>query len=581
MRPPVSRVVDARDRCGGFAGAHKRQLTSQAIRSRFIVSNTKARVGLSLPRSRVCTRPIARGTDSLHGDRSSRGYLRRFTRTIVTAALVVNVLAAWYAPNASAQTRKQNLATITFPAPTWTDAVGPIAISSPTVATINGVDVVMFGSEDGYLYVVNAATGAPMPGWPQPVDITPGVPTAIESTPTLAYVHGPNRPPLIIVGAGSTYVAHQQGGLMAFSVTGQVRFRFHTMDIFNEWSGGAAPDGYDEGVIATPVVGDITGNGQQDIVFGSWDHRLYALNPSGKLVPGFPIDTQDTIWSSAALFHVRGKRQRLDIFVGGDASGLYHCHGGFIYDVTYTRHQPRIVWKHCENQTIWSSPAVGVITADGRPSVVVGTGFGETPPYRSGSYRLFAFSAKRGRALPGWPVTTTGPTFGSPAIGTLPGSTLPDVVDVSWCTACTGVAQGTSVVHAWSGTGALLWSQQLAGGQDFSSPIIADLLGNGNNDVLVGSSTGLYPLDGATGQYLFGTALGESLTNCSIQDAPAIADIPGTGPGTGWRLFVVCGGPHQITPSGRLLSYPLPYAPLNPPPWPMWRGNPTHNGVAP
>jgi len=472
-------------------------------------------------------------------------------------------------------------AEVNFPAPTWTDTIGPVAISSPTVDTIDGTQVVMFGSENGYLYVVNATTGEPMPGWPQPVDIAPGVPTAIESTPTLAYVNGPKKPPIILIGAGSTYVAHQQGGLVAFSTTGRLVFRFNTLDIFNEWDGGASPDGYREGVIATPVVGDITGNGQKDIVFGSWDHRLYALNARGHLVRGFPIDTQDTIWSSAALFHVRGTRQRLDIFVGGDATGVAHCYGGFLYDITYTRNRPRIVWRRCENQTIWSSPAVGVITADGRPSVVVGTGFGELPPYRTSSYRLFAFSADSGRRLPGWPVKTTGPTFGSPAIGTLPNSTLPDVVDVSWCASCTASKSGVSEVRAFSGTGALLWSQQLEGANDFSSPIITDLLGNGNNDVLIGSSNGLYPLDGATGQYLFGTTFSQSLTNCSIQDAPAVANIAGTGPGTGWRLFVICGGPKQITPIGRLISYPLPYAPAIAPPWPMWRGNPGHTGVAP
>jgi hypothetical protein len=439
----------------------------------------------------------------------------------------------------------------------------------------------MFGSENGYLYVVNATTGAPMPGWPQPVDITPGVPTAVESSPTLAYVHGTSKPPLIIVGAGSTYVADQQGGLMAFSVTGQVKFRFHTQDVFNEWTGDPSHDGYADGVFATPVVGDITGDGQQDIVFGSWDHRLYALTPSGKLVPGFPIDTEDTIWSSAALFHIRGVHQRVDIFVGGDASGLDGCFGGFIYDVTYTKHAPKIVWKHCENQTIWSSPAVGVITKGDRPAVVVGTGFGEKPPYKRGSYRLFAFRASSGKALPGWPVVTTGPTFGSPAIGKLPGTSLPDVVDVSWCLPCAGTTQNVSVVRAWTGTGRLLWSTQVEGEQDFSSPVIVDLLGTGQNDVLVGSSEGLYPLNGLDGSFLFGTSIDQTLTNCSMQDAPAIADIAGTGAGTGWRLFTICGGPQQITASGRLISYPLPYAPLVTPPWPMWRGNTNHTGLLP
>ncbi len=75
-------------------------------------------------------------------------------------------------------------------------------------------------------------------------------------------------------------------------------------------------------------------------MFGSWDHRLYALQPDGNLVPGFPIDTEDTIWSSPALYHVRGKKKQVDIFVGGDASGRDKCTGGFVYDVTYKNKAP-------------------------------------------------------------------------------------------------------------------------------------------------------------------------------------------------------------------------------------------------
>ncbi len=254
-------------------------------------------------------------------------------------------------------------------------------------------------------------TGANLPGWPQPVSLSGGAPTAIESSPTVAYLDGANQPPTIIVGTGSTYVSRQQGGLVAFRANGTIRFTFHTLDIFYEWSGTSTPgpDGYDEGVVSSPAVGDITGNGQQDIVFGSYDHRLYALTAKGTLVPGSPSTTQDTIWSSPALVHVRGNHRRLDIFVGGDATGRDGCYGGFVYDVTYqSRCAPRIMWQHCENQTIWSSPAVGVINSTGRVAVVVGTGFGERPPYKSDTDKVFAFYAKNGARVPGWPVRTQG-----------------------------------------------------------------------------------------------------------------------------------------------------------------------------
>jgi len=512
---------------------------------------------------------------------------------LVSLGLGAGVIAAGVAPSTrtakvvsakTIRTTKDPVATTgPFPAPSWVDTVGPVALSSPTTGVIDGTPVVAFGSESGYLYVVNARTGANMAGWPQPVELAPGQPSAIESSPTIAYLHGPSKPPIIVVGAGSTYVANQQGGLVAFRPNGSVAFRFNTLDVFDEWKPTGKPDGYDNGIFSTPAVGDVTGNGQLDLVFGSWDHRLYALNPNGQLVPGFPVDNEDTIWSSPALYHLRGAPDLEDILIGSDASGRAGCYGGFITDYTYQDGAPRIVWQHCENQTIWSSPAVGVINSSGQPVVVVGTGFGEPPPYKSDSYKLFAFYAATGATVPGWPVATGGPSFGSPAIGILPGSTMPAVVDTSWCTACDTVGKGTgsSEVYAWSGTGKVLWSRTLGGPNDFSSPVLVDLTGSGENDVLVGSSDGLFPLSGADGSFLFGTSPTTGINPCSMLNAAAVYDVPGRGAGSGWHLFEACGGPHEVTGTGTLYDYPLPAVPATPPPWPMWRGDPSHDGVAP
>lgn len=482
---------------------------------------------------------------------------------------------------ASGASLAKQVTTPNFPAPTWVDTVGPIALSSPTVATIDGVPAVVFGSESGYVYVVNALTGANLPGWPEPVDIAPGVPTAVESSPTVAYLDGPKKPPTIIVGAGSTYVANQQGGVVAFHEDGTVRFKFLTKAVFNEWASTAIPNGYRQSVFSTPAVGDITGNGKLDIVFGSYDHRLYALQPNGELVPGFPVDTQDTIWSSPALFHVRGRAKRADdIFIGGDASGHFGCIGGFVYDFTYVHDRPKIAWSHCEDQTVWSSPAVGVINSSGLPAVVVGTGFGWKPPYKPGTNRVYAYYAKSGRTVAGWPVHTAGPTFGSPAIGVLAGSTTPAVVDSSWCLTCTPSTPGESMVYAWQGSGKLIWSQTLTGPNDFSSPVLVDLTGSGGNDVVVGSSNGLYPLDGADGSFLYGTDEQTAINVASALNAVAVAYLPGSGPSAGWHLFEAAGGPQQVTPVGRLFDYPLPAVPGTRPAWPMWREDPAHQGVA-
>jgi hypothetical protein len=136
------------------------------------------------------------------------------------------------------------------------------------------------------------------------------------------------------------------------------------------------------------------------------------------------------------------------------------------------------------------------------------------------------------------------------------------------------------MVYAYTSAGTLLWQQSLSGPSDFSSPIIVDLTGTGVNDVVVGDSAGLYPLDGATGAFMFGTSESAAINRCSVQNSAAVAYVPGSGPLDGWRLFESCGGPVQINPIGRLFDYPLPNAPGVPPPWSMWRNGPTHTGVA-
>ncbi len=501
-------------------------------------------------------------------------------RLLVVASLIACSSSVFAAPDVAASAHARPLASspLSFPSPTWTDTVGPIALSSPTVATIDGVTAVVFGSESGYLYVVNALTGRNLPGWPEPVAVAPGVPTAVESSPTVAYLDGPKSPPSIIVGAGSTYIADQEGGVIAFNANGTIRFKFLSRAVFDEWPGTSGGN-YRNSVFSTPAVGDLSGDGQLDIVFGSYDHRLYALDSEGNLLPGFPIDTQDTIWSSPALFHVRGKPLADDIFIGGDASGDHDCYGGFVYDFTITKHGPKTEWRHCEQQTIWSSPAVGVINSSGQPAVVVGTGFGWKPPYKPGTDRIYAYYAATGRSVPGWPVKTAGPTFGSPAIGVLAGQTTPSVVDTSWCLSCTP-SGSESMVYAWSGSGQQIWSQTLGGPNDFSSPVLVDLTGSGGNDVLVGSSDGLYPLDGSTGSFLFGTSEVDAINTASMLNSVAVAYVPGSGSGSGWRVFEAAGGPQQVTATGRLFDYPLPTVPGTRPPWPMWRQDPAHLGVA-
>ena len=438
---------------------------------------------------------------------------------------------------------------------TWPPSVWSVAraydtnsiYGSVTVAKIGGVEAAAFGSDAGQVDVVNVATGKELPGWPRVM--AGGSGASIWSTPAIAHLDGPTAPVSIIVAAGTC--DSTVGEVEAFYANGRKRFVFHV---------GRKPHTY-LGVFSSPAVGNVTGSGQPDIVFGAWDHELYALTPAGSLVRGFPYDTQDTIWSSPALYPLAGSDEN-DIFIGDDASGLNGCHGGFIDDFHYSAGRPTLRWTHCEGQTIWSSPAIGVINATGRAAVVVGTGCGYTEP--AGSDYLYAYYADNGAPVPGWPVAIDGESAASPAIGYLGGAT-PEVVDTS------AIGYGTEIA-SWLGTGRKLWSVHISGGSPFSlaSPILVPLLDHRSNDVLVGSGDGLAAIDGRTGEFLYGTP--SALYSCQATAAAAVAHVAGLRPNGGWRVVVPCGG--------EVVAWPLPVAPRIAPAWPMFHQNPEHTGVA-
>ncbi len=479
---------------------------------------------------------------------------------------------------------------VSWPRPEWVSptvtgtSIGYVAQSSPTVATYDGRTIVTVGAENGDVYVADAATGKELPGWPQRMAAPPGASVAIESSPAVAWLDGPDAPPSIVVGSGSTWVPDSVGEVEAFRLDGARRWVFRV---------GAAPHTA-IGVISSPAIGDITGSGRPDVVFGSWNHDIYALDSAGKVLPGFPYDNADTIWSSPALYHLPGHKGE-DIFLGSDASGRVftdaagrqRCVGGFVGDYRYVDHTVRRAWFHCENQSIWSSPAIGVIGSSTRPVVVVGTSF-YYQPFPSDTDKVFAFYADSGAPVPGWPVSTRGPTLGSPAIGVVNSSGQPAVVETSWvCDASDRVsclASGHSAVGAWSGSGRPLWSQTLIGPTDLASPVLVPLRGASTDDVLVGSPNGLYPLDGATGAYLYGTNGTNQFAavnpGCRVFNSVAVADVPGTGPAGGWHAFEACGGPRAFAVPGEIVDYRLPVQPSTQAAWPMFRGSPEHDGVA-
>jgi hypothetical protein len=430
--------------------------------------------------------------------------------------------------------------------------------SSPTIADVDGdaVPEVVIGHQDGRLRVLNGATGGNLAGWPQNANSTGSGATAIDSSPAVAdlFKNGQKK---IVVGLGSTWRKNQHGGVVVFNANGSVHCRFRTRDLFNVWGPGG-PDGYREGVFSSPAIGDVSGDGYPDIVFGAWDLRIYAIDRNCNPIIDYYVE--DTVWSSPALYDADADG-RLEIFIGGDqyAGGFIDHSGGEFRALTFAPGYPgnaRELWKRQVNDTVWSSPALGDVNGDGRVEVVVGAGFYYD---RSDSRRVFAWHAHDGSTVPGWPVTTGGWTMPSPALGDLTGDGIPEVA----------VAGADGYVRAYRGSGALLWARRLLfnnsspGGQ-VASPIVADMNGDGQNDVGAANDWGFHVLNGNNG-----SLQAQVNTWMSSEAAAAVGNFGAAG----WKLVVNAFNTPLKT--NRLQAFDMP-APGKAPPWPMYRRDPSH-----
>ncbi len=480
---------------------------------------------------------------------------------LVAAALAFTLPVAGLAPAAGAAGLPK------FPGASWSKAIGPSHLSSPVVADVNrdGHLDVLTTDLSGWLHIVDGRNGHELRGWPQPVQVNPGQTVAVESSPTVADLdhNGRNE---IIVGSGTIDIDNQQGGVVAFNSNGSVRWRVKTGTIEGE-----------NGVVGTPAVGDVNGDGRSEVVFGSFDHRLYVVDAAGRSLRGFPMDTLDTIWDSPALYD-SGHIGRMDIFLGGDGSPGGPCGGwswaGVMRAIRVTTFGPKLLWSHCQHQIFQSSAAIGDLDRDGRMELVVGTGTGPSGDALA-TNSISAFHLDNGSPVPGWPVVLNGPIFGSPVIGDVNGDGRKDVV-VAACATCNDAR-----VFALTGHGKPIWNTSMGAPEGnntevLSTPVLVDLDHNGVNDIAVGEAGQFLLLRGRDGARLYKPIEVGRI----VQNSAAVANF---GPGYGWRLLIQSWRPlgDGLPKHGeaRLDSFRLPKSPTVAPAWPQWRLDAKHRAA--
>jgi hypothetical protein len=149
-------------------------------------------------------------------------------------------------------------------------------------------------------------------------------------------------------------------------------------------------------LVATPAVGDLFGDGRQEIVAADVDGRVYAIDGGGQLLPGFPVTPNPALspvsnesknnhqqkgdTASPALGHLDDAHpDQLDIVLGALDQRLYVWRPDGVFLPSFNSGQPKelidtsVPLASRQFAQITSTPAVGPLTADGHDQIVVPT----------------------------------------------------------------------------------------------------------------------------------------------------------------------------------------------------------------
>ena len=335
----------------------------------------------------------------------------------------------------------------------------------------------------------------------------PGWPFAtgspVSSTPSVASVEG-NGLDSVFVGVGNVTDPYV-GGYQAVSPQGG-----------RQWSvqeTNPVTDPYPHnGVMASLAVGNLQGG--NDVVGGSLGENMYAMNgANGSVLNGFPWFQADSSFATPALAKLFNNGQTYIVEANDATAGsAYHTqyqNGGEVRIISPTGNAGQSepnggeVCRYQTNQVVQASPAVGRFLNAGTQFGIV-AGFGTYYAGASDTDQLIALDTSCHLR---WAETLDGPTTSSPALADVLGNGQLQVVE----------ATGSTVWVLNAATGQPIWHQPITGGGG-GSVVTADLTGSGAQDVLVPTAVGVEVFDGANG------ALMTTLSGGSGENSPLVTD---------------------------------------------------------
>lgn len=439
------------------------------------------------------------------------------------------------------------------------DVGQPIALSSPTVAYLDGQPSVVVGDRRGMLYayrLASSGTGTSVAGFPTTNGSGP-----IDSSPSILPLAGGQSD--VLVGSGDD-PDPTNGGYQAFGSSGHQLW-------FTPVVNPPTDTEPDTGVEAGMAVGTL--QGADDAVAGSLGQVSYALDAfDGATLTGWPYFNSDSTHSTAAIADLYGTGQN-EIVAGGDqtagyARGQQYENGGHLRILSVQGNQ---ICRANTNQVVDSSPAVGGFLPGGSTGIAVGTG-----SYFSGASDTDVVQVYNTTCQLQWSARLDGSTFSSPALS----MGIGDASEQGQLQVVEGTDQGpggSGSVWALNGaSGQTIW-QASDLGRIIGSLVTANS-GLGYDYVIAPTINGAFVLNGATG-----AVIADLSPDLGLQNAPLVTDDPNGTIGITLAGYVASGGPgspavgeidhYEITGSNGALA-------VSSGSWPMFHHDPQLTGDA-
>ena len=355
-------------------------------------------------------------------------------------------------------------------------AGNPIAISSPDLVSLSGAPIVSVGDRAGNLWAFNVDDGGDPFGGLNPMYHAPG---PIDSTPS--QVPGQNG---VVFGVGNAASSYG-GGYFAVDAKGGL-----------SWSQAIQNPPTDPSPFSAVAAGMAVGNAPGIGAFetsGSLGQELYALNPGGGVLGGFPFFQGDADFSTPAIGNLYNGSTPF-IVDNADSSA------GVAYGTTYTNGSILRVLNTsgqevCQNTTTQSgesSPAIGQMTPNAAPIIVAGS----SDFFRGATdtNKIFAWDAHCNRL---WSDTLNGIPMAGPALANTQANGQLQVVEGT----NVGNNNVSGDVYDLDASGHIIW-QVPAAGAVIGSVATVDPANQGYQDLLVPTTAGVMVLDGKSGANL-------------------------------------------------------------------------------